>query len=120
MESATQRDTASQDDPAVSRSRNMPPFERRDLIGLVVAIVGTIVLVIIAASGSKVEEGSGSDPSAGALIAIAGGVGLINAAHIVGLFLFESVGYSGFFAKMFSTLSLVLTPLAIIVALLIR
>jgi hypothetical protein len=47
-------------------------------------------------------------------------VGLINAAHIVGLFLFESVGYRGFFARMFAILSLVLTPVAIIVSLLIH
>jgi len=113
-------ESASQQDPEVSRSRNLPPFEKRDFLGLVVAIVGTIVLVIIAASGSKVEEGSGSDPSSGALIAIAGGVALINMAHIVGIFLFESVGYRGFFARFFSTLSLVLTPLAIVVCLIIR
>jgi hypothetical protein len=111
---------ASQQDPEVARSRNLPPFEKRDIVGLIVAIVGTIILVVIAATGSKVEEGSGSDPSSGALIGIALGVGLINAAHIVGIFIFESVGYRGFFARLFSTLSLVLTPLAIIVSLLIR
>jgi hypothetical protein len=82
--------------------------------------VGTIVLVILAAACGDVEEGSGSAPSCGARIAIAGGVGLINAAHIVGLFLFESVGYHGFFARMFAILSLVLTPVAIVVSLLIH
>ena len=108
------------EDPAVSRSRNLPPFHKRDLFGLVVAIVGTIVLVIIAASCGDVEEGSGSSPSCGAVIAIALGVSLINAAHVVGLFLFESVGYRGFFARFFSILSLALTPLAIVATLLLH
>ena len=111
---------APQSDPRVARTRNLPPFEGRDLAGLVVAIVGTIVLVILAAACGDVEEGSGSAPSCGARIAIAGGVGLINAAHIVGLFLFEAVGYRGFFARMFAILSLVLTPVAIVVSLLIH
>jgi hypothetical protein len=111
---------ASQQDPQVSRSRNLPPFSTRDLAGLVVAIVGTIALGIIAASCGHVEEGSGSSPSCGAVIGIALAVGLINAAHVVGLFLFESVGYHGFFAPLFATLSLVLTPLAIIVTLLLH
>ena len=113
-------DSASQQDPKVARSRNLPPFEKRDLLGVVVAIVGTIVLVVLAAACGDVEEGSGSSPSCGARIAIAGAVGLINAAHIVGIFLFESVGYRGFFARMFSLLSLVLTPTAIVVSLLIH
>ena len=113
-------DSASQENPEVARTRNLPPFEKRDLAGLVVAILGTLVLVAIAATGSKVEEGSGSDPSSGALIAIAVGVALINAAHVIGILLFESVGYRGFFARLFSILSLVLTPVAIVVCLLIR
>ena len=111
---------ASQQDPKVSRERNLPPLSLRDGAGVAVAIVGTIVLGIIAASCGHVEEGSGSSPSCGAVIGIALAVGLINAAHVVGLFLFESVGYHGFFARMFATLSLVLTPLAIVVTLLLH
>lgn len=111
---------ASQQDPRVSRERNLPPFSFRDVAGLVVAIVGTIVLGIIAASCPNVEHGSGSAPHCGLVIGIALAVALINAAHVVGLFLFESVGYHGFFARMFATLSLVLTPLAIVVTLLIH
>ncbi len=110
---------ASQQDPEVAKRRNLPPFDRRDLAGLIVAIVGTIVLVVLAAACGDVEEGSGSDPSCGAKIAIAGGVALINAAHIVGLFLFESGGYRGFFARAFAILSLVVTPVAIVVSLLL-
>jgi hypothetical protein len=40
-------------------------------------------------------------------------------AHVVGLTLFESVRYHGGFAKFFRTLSLVGTPVAVLVNLLI-
>jgi hypothetical protein len=107
-------------DEARERPYNMPPFTIRELAGLFVAIVGTIVLVILAAAGRGVEEGGGSDFASAARIAIAGGIGLINAAHIVGLFLFESVGYRGFWPRVFAALSLALTPLAIVVSVLIH
>ena len=117
-------DDASQQDPAVARKRNLPPFERSQLLGLLVAIVGTLILGVIAATcdsggGNELEHGGGSSGECTAVLLIAVGVALINAAHIVGLFLFESVGYRGFFARMFATLSLVLTPLGIIASLLI-
>jgi hypothetical protein len=40
-------------------------------------------------------------------------------AHVVGLTLFESVRYRGGFAKMFQRLSLVVTPTAVLVNLII-
>jgi hypothetical protein len=106
-------------------SRNLPPFSGRDLFGLLVAIVGTLVLGVLAATcdsgaGEAVEHGGGTSSKCVASLLIAVGVALINAAHIVGLFLFESVRYRGGFARMFAILSLVLTPLAIIASLLIR
>jgi hypothetical protein len=117
-------ESASQQDPAVARRRNLPPFESKDLLGLVVAIVGTLILGVLAATcdsgpGAEIEHGGGTSTECLARILIAVGVALINAAHIVGLFLFESVGYRGFFARMFAILSLVLTPVAIVVSLLI-
>ena len=45
---------------------------------------------------------------------------LANIAHVVGLFLFQSVGYRGLAAKGFAWLSLVGTPVAIILSLLIH
>lgn len=116
-------ENASQQDPAVARRRNLPPFDRSQLLGLTVAIVGTLILGVLAATcdsgpGTEVEHGGGTSGECTARLLIAVGVALINAAHIVGLFLFESVGYRGFFARMFATLSLVLTPLAIVVSLL--
>jgi hypothetical protein len=99
---------------------SMPAFTRREVAGLCVAIVGTILLVILAAACEGVEEGGGSDFGCAARIGIAGAIGLINAAHVVGLFLFESVGYRGFWPRAFATLSLTLTPLAIVVSVLIH
>ncbi len=101
------------------RRYNMPPFTTRELAGLFVAIAGTIVLVVLAAACQGVQEGGGSDFACAARIGIAGAIGLINATHIVGLFLFEIVGYRGFWPRTFATLSLVLTPLAIVASVLI-
>ncbi len=52
-----------------------------------------------------------------AAILIAIGIALVNMAHVVGLTLMESVRYRGGFAKLFRTLSLVGTPLAVLVIL---
>jgi hypothetical protein len=108
-----------------SESGNLPPFATRDLIGLVIAIVGTLVLGVLAATcdsgpGESIEHGGGTSPECTARILIAVGVALINAAHIVGLFLFQSVRYRGGWARMFAILSLVLTPVAIVASLLIQ
>jgi hypothetical protein len=105
-------------------SRNLPPFATRDLLGLLVAIIGTLVLGVLAATcdsggGNELEHGGGTSSECTAVLLIAVGVALINAAHIVGLFLFQSVRYRGGWAKMFATLSLALTPLGIIASLLI-
>jgi hypothetical protein len=43
------------------------------------------------------------------------GVALVNMAHVVGLVLFESVGERGAAQRFFRNLSLVATPLAVVV-----
>jgi hypothetical protein len=106
-------------------SGNLPPFSGRDLFGLLVAIIGTLVLGFLAAtcdsgSADAVEHGSGTSAECSARILIAVGVALINAAHIVGLFLFQGLRYRGGWARLFATLSLVLTPIAIVASLLIH
>lgn len=91
----------------------LPGLSRGDFAGMVAAIAGTVlaaVLAAVAASGSGAETGA-----AAAAILIAIGLALINLAHVVGLTLMESVRYRGGFAKMFRTMSLVGTPLAVIV-----
>jgi hypothetical protein len=100
-------------------SRNLPPFSPRDLIGITVAIVGTIVLVVIAASGGDDLSGRSGLSSQSVQILIAGGMGLINLAHVVGLTLFQAGPYRGFGRGLFANLSLYGTPLAIVISLLL-
>ena len=87
-------------------SGNWPPLTGRDIAGILIAIVGTLVLGMLAAA----------DPSAGRIL-IAMFVALVNLAHVVGLFLFQSVGYEGLWNRFFSRLSLVGTIGALIVSL---
>jgi hypothetical protein len=94
-------------------SHNMPQVPRADLLGMVLGIVGTIVVIVLAAAAA-----GGADSETGwhaVAIGIAIATALVNMAHVVGLTLFESVRYHGGFAKMFSTLSLVGTPIAVLV-----
>jgi hypothetical protein len=98
-------------------SDNMPQVPRAELGGIVLGIVGTIVAIVLAAVAAA---DSGSETGWQALaIGIAIAIALINMAHVVGLTLFESVRYQGGFAKFFSSLSLVGTPLAVLANLLI-
>jgi hypothetical protein len=105
-------------------SANWPPLTARNVFGIVVAIVGTLLLGILAAkavgdaSGADLEEGRLGAAGA-ATILIATGMALINLAHVVGLLLFQSVGYEGTWSRFFSRLSLTGTPIAVIVALLL-
>jgi hypothetical protein len=94
-------------------SANLPRFSRADLIGMTMGVIGTIVTAVLAAAA-----GSGPGPETGwraVAIGVAIGIALVNMAHVVGLTLFESVHYRGGFERFFRTLSLVGTPLAILV-----
>jgi hypothetical protein len=95
-------------------SAYLPGLSRRDLAGMVIGIVGTLVAAILAAAGPGPDSGWGA---ASILIAIA--IALVNLAHVVGLTLFESVRYRGGFAKLFRTVALVGTPAAVLANLLI-
>jgi hypothetical protein len=106
------------------RSGNMPPFAVRDLVGLVVAVVGTIVLIVLASSCDDfsteggLSEGGLSGCAARALIA--GAVGLANLAHVVALMLFQTVRYRGFWRNLLTRLSLYGTLAGIVAALLVH
>jgi hypothetical protein len=108
------------------RSRNMPKLSARDILGIAVAVIGTLVLVILAGTceGSEVQrdegiQGAGSDGGCVARYVIAGVAALVNLAHIVGLVLFQSLRYRGFWERFFSWTSLIGTPIAIILSLLV-
>jgi hypothetical protein len=95
-------------DRELTLSPNLPRFSRGDLLGIGLAVVGTIVAIVLAATGP------GSDSAAGAAqILIAMSLALINMAHVVGLTLLESVRYRGGWQRFFRNLSLTATPLAI-------
>jgi hypothetical protein len=101
-------------------SANLPPMSMMDVGGILVAIVGTIVLVVLAATcPGDLEEGGGSDTACVVRAIIAGLFGLINIAHVVGLVLFESLDYRGLWQRFFAQLSLFGTPVAIVASLLI-
>lgn len=94
-------------------SHNMPQVPRADLTGMVIGVIGTIVVIVLAAVAAS---NSGSETGwAGAAIGIAIFTALINMAHVVGLTLFDSVRYHGGFAKFFRFLSLIGTPVALAV-----
>lgn len=95
-------------------SHNMPQVPRGDLGGMVMGIVGTIVVIVLAAAGPGPDSGWGA-----ASILIAMGIAIVNMAHVVGLTFFESVHYQGGWEKFFRTLSLVGTPAALLANLLI-
>jgi hypothetical protein len=105
------------DEPAegeLELSPNLPPFSKRDLLGIGVAIVGTIVLALLAASSDDTRGGAGA-----ARILIATAFALLNLAHVVGLVFFNSQQYRGAGRPIFGNLSLFGTPLAIVVSLLL-
>lgn len=90
-------------------SANMPPLTRGSLLGVLIGIVGTIVAIVLAATGPGTDSAGGA-----AQILIAMAVALINMAHVVGLTLLESVGARGGWQRFFRNLSLIGTPLAIV------
>src|SRR4051794_41037213 len=83
--------------------RNFPPLTKRDLFGIAVAVFGTIAVGVLAAlTAANGSEHDGIDAAAPAALLIALALALINLAHIVGLFLFQSVRYRGLFEKVFA------------------
>jgi len=108
-ESGPGRKRPSSADHDVTLSANLPRFNRGDLVGAIVAVVGTIVAIVLAATGPGADSAGGA-----AQILIAMAVALINMAHVVGLTLLESVHYRGGWQRFFRNLSIVATPLAVI------
>lgn len=97
-------------------SAYLPGLSRADFAGILAGIVGTILVIVLAAAATASGPATGWNAVA---IGIAIFTALINMAHVVGLTLFETVGYRGGFARFFHTLSLVGTPSAVLANLLI-
>ena len=90
----------------------LPGLSRGDFLGIVIGIGGTIIVAILAAVATSGSTGEGW---AGVAIGIGIATALVNMAHIVGLLLMESVRYRGGFAKFFSRLALIGTPIAVVI-----
>jgi hypothetical protein len=99
-------------------SAYLPGLSRSDFAGMVAGVVGTIVVIVLAAAIGSESNGPESGWKA-VSIGIAIGVALINMAHVVGLLLMESVRYRGGFARFFRTLALTATPAAVVINLII-
>jgi hypothetical protein len=93
-------------------SAYLPGLTRGDLAGMTFGIIGTIIAVILAAVAAAGGTATGWRAVA---IGIAIAVALVNMANVVGTLLMESVRYRGGFAKFFRDISVIATPLAIVV-----
>jgi hypothetical protein len=102
-------------------SKNLPPLSRTDIVGIAVAVLGTAVLVMIAVISADGDASAHDFANYSAVtiarVLIATGALLINMAHVVGIFFFESVDYHGPFQRFFAKLSLYGTLGAIVVSL---
>lgn len=107
---------AKTDEEVIRETRNVPPFKKRDLIGVLVGIVGTVALGLIAVAAGTSDEGSLSG-SAAAILLIAIAAFLINVAHVVGLIFFESVRYTGIWEKFMARSSMLVTTVGLVAAL---
>jgi hypothetical protein len=97
-------------------SQNWPPLSRMDILGIAVAFLGTAALIMIAVISAGGEQGNYGAVTIARML-IATGALLINMAHVVGIFFFESVDYHGTFQRFFARLSLFGTLGAIVVSL---
>jgi hypothetical protein len=106
------------DERTIEPSANLPPFSVQDLAGMAVAGLGTALLIFLAVDCAGAADG----PITGGCairILIAGAAALINLAHVVALFLFDSVRYRGLWERVLARLTLIGTPLAIVASLLV-
>jgi hypothetical protein len=97
-------------------SQNWPPLSRMDMISIAVAGLGTAALILLAVITADHDAGNYGAITI-ARILIATGAALINLAHLVGIFFFESVDYHGPFQRFFARLSMFGTVGALIVSL---
>jgi hypothetical protein len=102
--------------------KGLPELSKRDTLGIVVAIVGTIILGILTAAGFSADHVKAGDHEEGrlateviAMTLISIAFALINLGHITGLLIFQGVRFQGRPTKFMARISLYGTPLAILV-----
>jgi hypothetical protein len=95
-------------------SGNIPRLSVRDIAGIVIAIVGSIAAIIIATDcPGGIGTGEGTSTACVVELILAGGISLINIAHVVALTMMQGMRYRGWADRFFATFSLVGTPLVI-------
>ena len=89
----------------IQATSNFPPMSTRDIVGVLVAFLGTIAIGLIAVE-SALDQDRGIDGVTAAILIIAVPTFLINAAYISSLLIFKSVGYTGVWFKFFERVSM--------------
>ena len=93
----------------IQATSNFPPMSTRDIVGVLVAFLGTIAIGLIAVE-SALDQDRGYDVVVGgvtaAILIIAVPTFLINAAYISSLLIFKSVGYTGVWFRFFERVSM--------------
>ncbi|MCB0857166.1 MAG: hypothetical protein KDB39_06975 [Austwickia sp.] len=105
------------DEEIVRETRNVPPFSRRDLLGILFGVIGTIALGWIAVLAASDDPRGSLSAASAAILLIAIGAFLINVAHVVGLVFFESVRYKGIWEKFMARMSIIVTSFGLVIAL---
>jgi hypothetical protein len=104
------------DEDETVASRNFPPLRRRDVTGILVGVVGTILLGLITVAAG-IENDDEITGRAAAIMLLAIGAFLINVAHVVGLVFFQSVRYDGIWERFMARTSILYTSVALVVSL---
>lgn len=102
----------------IRASRNFPPLRPRDIAGIVIGLVGTILLGLIAV-GAAADGDGGVTGAVAVILLIAIPAFLINVAHILGILFFQSVRYEGIWDRFMSTLAIWWTVGGLIASLII-
>lgn len=110
------------DEDEIITSRNFPPLRRRDIIGILVGVLGTIGLGLITVfSGLDAPPGTVGprdlDSRTAAILLIAIGAFLLNIASLVGLIFFQSVRYDGIWERLLYRTSVIYTGMGLVAAL---
>jgi hypothetical protein len=101
-------------------STNLPPVSRFDLIAIIVGVVGTLVLIVLAANcAPEMSRRELSLEGCEITFLLAGAFFLINVAHVFALTLFQAERYRGVFDRFFAGVSLYGTTAAVIVGLIL-
>ena len=90
-----------------------PPLGRRDVLGVLYAFFGTILLGLLALEAG-IDDNGDIVGGAALILLLAFGAFIINVAYIVAILLFRSVTYSGPWVRFFAGASLLITTVGLV------